>query len=180
MKARYLFVALTLLSANNFLHAGEKTAPCSSTLPSPIRRYVDAKYIGWNLASCEMLNQTEKERFKPLLRDNCYGAIRGHFTNEGTSYALYLLRPLGNGYENQLVVLQEGETGITRHVLVPASFTASAVVLRKLPPGTSIIDANTGKHFLPKHDVISLFDPDKGEVNFFWKAGKFISVSISE
>jgi hypothetical protein len=141
---------------------------------------VENSYQGWHVASMVMLNQQDRQRFKPFISNECYGVISGNFTSDGTSYALYLLKTKDKGYMDQLVVFQEDKSRVNQYVLIPSSFVASAVILRKVRRRTPITDINTGKRFLPLHDVIDLLDPDKGEIYFFWKAGKFISATTSE
>jgi hypothetical protein len=180
MKALYLIVVLSMFCANHSAIADDKAVPCRDSLPDAIRQMVETSYQGWHMASTEMLNQQDRERFKPFISKGCYGVIRGDFTSEGSSYALYMLKTKDNGYMDQLVVFQEDKGRVNQYILIPSSFVASAVILRKVRRRTSITDINTGKRFLPLHDVIDLFDPDKGEICFFWKAGKFISASTSE
>lgn len=81
---------------------------------------------------------------------------------------------------DQLVVLQEVKGRVQQYVLLPPQFSASAAILKKISRRTPITDIDTGESSLPLHDVIDLVDPDKGEIVFFWKAGKFIRVTTSE
>jgi hypothetical protein len=180
MKALYLIVVLSMFWADHLAIAEDKASRCRDNLPSSIRQMVETSYQDWHVASLEMLNQQDRQRFKPFISNECYGVISGNFTSDGTSYALYLLKTKDKGYMNQLVVFQEAQGKVNQYVLIPSSFAASAVILRKIRRRTPITDTGTGKGFRPPHDVIDLLDPDKGEISFFWKAGKFISATPSE
>jgi hypothetical protein len=160
--------------------AGEHVNLCYDDLPKSIRQVVDTSYQGWSVASAGVLNRQDRERFEPLIGNKCYGVIRGSFTKEGVSYAVYLLKTKEGGYMNQLVVFQDMGDNVSQTVLIPPSFAASAIILRKMPNRTKHTVGSTGKESPPSHDVIDLLDPDKGEVRFFWKGEKFVSVATAE
>lgn len=180
MRVLYVLVALSIFCGSPLAVADGNAALCHEYLPSSIKQTVKDSYKGWHVASMSVLNQSDRERFKPFIKNECYGLIRGNFTGVGTSYAIYMLRTQGNGYMDQLVVLQEVKGRVQQYVLLPPQFSASATILKKIPRQTSITDIDTGENSVPLHDVIDLEDPDKGAIVFFWKAGKFISVTTSE
>ena len=180
MKTRYLIVMLFVLFTNHFVMASDKIVPCRDSLPAPILQIIKTKYKDWHVASNMMLNQQDRERFNSLISNSCYGIIRGKFISNATSYALYLLKSKGKSYMNQLIVFQEANGKVNQYVLISSSFAASAMILRKMPSRKLIIDADTGEKFIPSRDIIDLFDPDKGEIAYFWKGGKFITVTAAE
>ena len=180
MKNLYLVVLLLVMTASRFAVADDGTAPCPNHLPVSIMNVLSKSYLGWNVASMKMLNQQDQKRFRPYVNVNCYGLISGNFTSEGTSYAIYLLKKKGDNYVNELVVFQDTKVKVNQYVLIPSSNAASAVILRKVPRRTRVKDAETGRHFLAQRDIVDLLDPDKGEVQFIWKDGKFITLISSE
>jgi hypothetical protein len=180
MKNIHLVVLLLVMSAGPFAVAEDRTVPCPNHLPVSIMNVLAKSYKGWHVASMNMLNSQDRERFAPYISGNCYGIISGTFTSGGMSYAILLLKKNGENYLNELVVFQETKASVDQYVLIPSSDAASAVILRKVPRRTRLTDTETGKQFLALRDTIDLLDPDKGEVRFVWKNGKFTTLIVSE
>lgn len=79
MRVLYVLVALSIFCGSLLTVADGNAALCHEYLPSSIKQMVEDSYKSWHVASTSVLNQSDRERFKPFIKNECYGLIRGNF-----------------------------------------------------------------------------------------------------
>jgi hypothetical protein len=156
----------------------------SSALPVPAQELLTAKFSQWRPKLVSDMDADDQQLWLTATDGKkCPGIVAGHFeTVDETSYAV-LLVPKSNGIDGYKVgVLSKDSASkgyswkLIDHAETPA---ARGLVISKAPPG-KYSDFEGDRFVQIKFDGIQVEWIEKGAVLYFWSAGRYHRIVVSD
>jgi hypothetical protein len=168
MKSCLLFVVLVLGVPS--IHAQQSCIP-----PPQIAQVLSAQWPGWHILQLDDLYPDDRALWKHHWRSACPGLTTGHYIKPGSkSYALALIKDK----QEAVIIIPDSGSLADVHVVIPPCVGVFCVV-HTLPPG-KYSDAERTQSMSVTTDSIAFEHIESGMTMYYWKAGRFRSLELSE
>lgn len=163
-----------VLCANGYAAAQECQKP-----PPVVREYlVDHK--GWSILNTGQLRKDDQTLWRKYHPQKCPGMTAAKFDQTNRDfYALALTQQTQTGFAEKLIVLRKDGRRVEEWTISPASKTPILLVVWRVPPGV-YLDEETGKKVRIPNDSIIYEEMEAGSLQYYYKAGKFLSLQASQ
>jgi hypothetical protein len=158
--------------------------PCDVAITPQIRDVLRSKFTGWRPKRLSDMDADDQKSW--LSGPNgkaCPGIAIGHFeTVKETSYALLLVPNSQSVHGYKVVVLSKESTGesyVPKLLDSNGAEIYSGLVISKANPGT-FSDLEEGKEIRIELDGVIVEWIEKGAVLYYWSAGRYRRVTISD
>lgn len=180
----HLFIVNLLAAIPIAALGAQNSNPCAQmNLPTPINELLKAKFSDWRTKEVSDLEPDDEKLWLKAHGKECPGKIVGRFENaDRLAYAVLLVpisEPTG-GYK--LVVLSKASRAGTYDWKVldqSNDRTYSGLVISKAAPG-KYSDAEGTRSIKIRFDSIYLEWIEKGAVLYYWSAGRYHKLQVSE
>jgi hypothetical protein len=181
----FLFLAVTLLALNaTTLSAAQNSDSCPQVnLPAPVIGLLEAKFSDWRPKQVSDLEAGDRQLWLKAHARECPGVIVGHFESKDRLTYTALLVPKSEptgGY--QLVVFTKetsGENYVWKLLDHADGQTYSGLVISKALPGR-YSDVASGKAIQTRLDGIYVEWIEKGAYLYYWSAGRYHKLQVSD
>ena len=163
----------------------KSTVVCdSSALPVSARRLLESRFSEWRLKLASDMDSADQQLWLTAAQgEKCPGMVAGHFEfGEQTSYAVLLVpksKPTEGYKVGVLTKNVASEDYVWKLIDHAATQAYSGLIISKAPPGR-YSDLEGNKSILIKLDGIRVEWLEKGAVLFFWSAGKYQRIVVSD
>jgi len=163
--------------------ASLKASSCSALLPNPLLQEVEKRYRGWKIVDVGDLSSDDQVLWNQTWgTKRCPGVAIGEFLAKGeTSYGIALIRREGNAdtVAEKLIHAQQKGNSYSMTELVSENNVPVGVV-QKGEPGRYAYVYDRNKNVNVKTDTILYIHLEASAIAFFFEAGKFSEVLISD
>jgi hypothetical protein len=156
----------------------------SSALPVPAQELLTAKFSQWRPKLVSDMDADDQQLWLTAADGKkCPGIVAGHFEfGEQTSYAVLLVpksKPTEGYKVGVLTKNVASEDYVWKLIDHAATQAYSGLIISKAPPGR-YSDLEGNKSIQIKLDGIKVEWLEKGAVLFFWSAGKYQRIVVSD
>jgi hypothetical protein len=183
-KVFQLLAVIFLVLTATTLSAAQSSDSCAQvTLPAPVIELFKTKFSDWRSKEVSDLEADDRQLWLKAHAKECPGTIVGHFESTDRLAYTVLFVPKSkptDGY--QLVVFSKGPSGDTYvwKLLDHADGqTYSGLVISKALPG-KYSDPAGSKSIQTRLDCVYLEWIEKGAVLYYWSAGRYHKLQVSQ
>ncbi len=162
---------------------GESDAPtrCAALLPPEAKSKVEHVFPGWQVVELSLLSPDEQEMWRSRRGSQCAGVAIGEFRGPGEkSYAVVIVRTTEGLKEGKLLVLEKGEGGYEIELLREERDLSRFPVVHTGPPVKYREFYDRQKTIIPEHEVIVFELMESTATVYYYKAGEYLQLLISD
>jgi hypothetical protein len=190
MKTFWLRIALSIVVSMPYMQPAltapsQSTSPCDeSTVPTTISELLKAKFPQWRPKRLSDMDADNQQLWlEGRNGKECPGSAVGHFDSTDTLSYAFLLVPQSNptgGYKVVMFGKAADKDHYSVHVLDGAEGqTYSGLVIFRAEPG-EYKDVNGKRTVRIKTDVLYVEWIEKGAEIFYWSAGRYHELQVSD
>lgn len=154
---------------------------CAELLPVTAKNRLARTFPGWAVLELAQLRQDERELFLEKSDSGCPGVAVGEFRRSGeTAYAVVIVRTVRELREARLVLLYLQDGGYRIELLREQADFASYPVVHKGSPGSYSAFYDKERRIEAKHETIVFEILEATATVFYWEAGEFRDLLISD